>query len=278
MNTRTKRIAVTVVALAAVVTPAAFSKSAAVPANYVLQVDFGVGLETTWTNRSGNPADQCTGWNEVTVTNEVNAKSGPRPPSRVYTIRGLFTNFYVLPKRVRDQIMKSGGLGWRAYDFSALGVAHGTVDRRRVEKGEDKDCSSGTPVVKPFRPPPNDCGHRSFTTRTAALKAGWRKFDGTLKSLGVEAERAFGRQAIVFSVQPDLAPYRKCDAGGAPEYPFGMGLVLPAEFVIPGLVRMKVGDIRRFDHQYAGDCDKDIQPPAKCTFSLDLNVRIKRTA
>ena len=276
MNVRTRRIAVTVAVLAVAVTPAAFSKSAASP-NYVLQVDFGVGLETTWSDTSGDPAAECTGWSKVTVTNEVNAKSGPRPPSRVYTIRGLFTNFDVLPKKARDQIIRAGGLGWRGWDFSAVGFAHGTIDRRRVETGQDKSCATGTPVVTPLRPPPNDCGHRSFTTRTATLKAGWRKSDGTLKSLGVQSEPGYARHAIVFSVQPDRSPYRQCDAGGAPEFPFGVGLVLPGEFVRYGLVRMKVGDIRKYDHQYGGDCDKDIEPPARCTFGLELNVRIKRT-
>ena len=268
--TRRWRLALTVVALAAVAAPAATSKPTVQSVNQVLAVEFGVGYEVTSTIKAGDPS-QCN-WRELRLTEEVNGGSGA-PRSKVDTVKGGLTDFAVLPPKVRKLI--KAPFPWLQYNLTAVGAAHGTVERRRVEtgaEGGDLDC-------KPITPPPNDCGGRTFTTPTATLMSARRRFDGTLKSLITDGKGAATPFAISFTLAPTGRLFRSCEVAelGVPEYPTNVGLVLPAGFVTQ-LAHLRVRGLAIYRHEYSGDCDPDEDPSVTCRFEVDLHVRIRRVA
>jgi hypothetical protein len=228
---------------------------------YNVKAEFDVGYKVKWSKTSGNPAQNCSGWEVKSGTNEVNAGTVKPVSGHVQLVTGT------------NEFAPSWGY------FVAVGKATGSVERTLVQTGGYK-WSEGCGAPKPpaYQSPANDCpGERKFTDRFASIHgevvkglAGARTLDKS--PTGVK----FG--AIVFRIVPSAgSPYRNCEfTGSAPEFPVNVPLfVKQAERT--ALKKLKPGGSYTLEDKYGGYCTADDLPFGEtCRFTLDLRVRLRR--
>jgi len=128
----------------------------------------------------------------------------------------------------------------------------------------------------PFRPSPHDCGVREFTTRTATVLPQLRRTFDTLADIRESSSPRANKAALAFSLPGPAQLYRTCRTSeAAPALPANFALWL-SKVDLRDLRRVFPGDTTEITDERSGDCGYDIKPGDRCTFRLELDLRVRR--
>ena len=232
---------------------------------------FTVLYEVEWHTKSGSPGQECSRWYDDRGTSKVVIEDAAwvqrktkRRLTRADGIPGSLT--------VSGRWRKNGKGLWAT--GSAVGRAKATAHRTWIQRGGvnwTEECGGTRP--ESFKPEPDDCGKRTFATRTATfIPQSRRRFD-TLKD--VQSTTPGSRPALAFSMPGPAPLYRACEASfGAPDLPVFFAFWL-GKTDIRNLTPPVSDKVPQIHSESSGDCTDAIDPDESCTFHLELTLDVQ---
>jgi hypothetical protein len=235
---------------------------------------FKVRYEVAWHTTSGSPDQECSRWYDDRGTSTVVMEDAAwtqtvmkgKKKTRVTRTDGIPGSI-----TVSTRWLTNGKGVWAT--GSAVGRAKGRSHRTWIQRGGVNWTEGCGTKPEPFRPEPDDCGTRTFKTRTATFMPQSRRRFDTLTD--VMSTTPGSRPAFAFSM-PGRALYKACEGSfGAPDLPANFGFWL-SKVDIRALAKSWPGDTTQFHSESSGDCTYDTDPADVCTFELELTLDVRR--
>jgi len=225
--------------------------------------------DVEWVQASGDRYGDCTAWGLDRGSTETVGTSSAFTTGGPTTLAGRIV---IYPRIAKDRTQR---FNWA--DGTAVGPARISVRRRLDQTGGTTAC--GDQAAKSDPVPSNDCGLRTYKTRSAVLMpqvVGSNYLDELQRSVGPNA--AQGLRVLSVSAAPPTILYRQCKTtGDASEIPALLPIVVRASDVT-ALQRLKPSKRLTIRSNRSGECTRELPQEATCRYTVDARLVIQRWA
>lgn len=236
------------------------------PVNHWIKVEWGIGIDVKWSLDSGTRNGPCNAWSHEEGVYEIDAGSvGEIPAGKKRA--GSFIHPVGGPRAVDPR--------WAYLNAAGPAIVH--IKRTLVQEGQTNACGGVGPVKTMF--PPNDCGGRTYVSRSSLIRPDLRGFSSLKDILGPTSHA--GVKAIAIDAPAQQLLYQHCGALEPLSSAVGVQNVAVPVFRsdLSKLRNLQLGQRMQLELVRGGRpwaCGLPRAPGWSCSANIDLHVDIRR--